>query len=197
MGNMVERILRSYWLFWALLSLPFFWLVYDHFINHARGGKLFYWSGVYGVWLVLAALAITPLARMFRGAVWTRWLVQRRRHIGVAAFAYCALHVAYWLQRTPLVEILQSFVDPLVLFGWIGFFVYVAMAITSNDWSVRRMGGDWKRLQRWVYLATPLALLHWFMAEDFRWTTVIIYGGLLTVIMLLRLVVRRASARNA
>lgn len=194
---MVDRLFRNVWLFWIALSLPMVWLFYDFFINNARGGKLFYWSGVFGIWLALATLAITPLTRMFRGAGWTRWLLQRRRHIGVAAFIYSGLHVAYWLQRTSLVEIAQSFLDPLILFGWIGFLIYAAMSITSNDMSVRKMGTDWKRLQRWVYIATPLALLHWFMAENFNLTTVAIYSGVLVVIGLLRMMFKRPSTRRA
>lgn len=190
-SQLLGRISGNIYVFWFLLTIPLLWLSYHFFILNAPGGLVFYWSGVFGVWFLFASLAITPMVRLFRNAPWNRWLVKRRRYIGVAAFAYCLLHTVYWFLKVTWTRVINSFVDPLVLFGWIGLFIMIAMAATSNDWSVRRMGINWKRLQRWVYLAVPLALLHWFMAERFHLKTVIVYGGILAIIAILRLAVRR------
>ena len=193
----MRRLLNSVWFFWFVLTIPFLWIVYDRLANQAPGGKLFYWTGVFGVWLILASLAVTPLQRIFRGADWTRWLMKRRRYMGVAAFGYSLLHTVYWLQlQKSIGTSIRKFSGAAnsLRLDW-PFSSFVAMAATSNDLSVRGMGPNWKRLQRWVYLAAPLTLLHWFMAEHYRLKTVLIYGGLLAVIFVARLYVRRRRMR--
>ena len=39
--------------------------------------------------------------------------------------------------------------------------IFVPLAITSNDVSVRRLRRLWKRLHRWVYAAALLTFAHW------------------------------------
>lgn len=187
MHKIFNLILGSVWAFWVALTIPLMWLAYEFVIQRSGGGKLFYWSGVFSIWLILAALAVTPHIRLFRTAPWNRWLTVRRRHIGVAAFGYGILHTVYWMQQTTVQGILSSIFEMVTLVGWVALVIFLAMAVTSNDWSVRRMGTGWKTLQRWIYLAAPLALLHWFMAEGYRMKTVIIYGSILIVLMGYRL----------
>lgn len=189
--KLLRQLLDNTWVFWALLALPMVWVIYKRYVFNVPGGHLFYWTGVFGVWFLLASLAITPLKHIFRTAGWVRWLQRRRRYIGLAAFAYSAIHTLYWLQQEKLLQILKGFLEPVILIGWIGFFIFTAMAVTSNDRSVRNMGPGWKRLQRWVYLAAPLTVWHWFMAEAYRFETVFIYGGLLSLILGLRVLLRR------
>lgn len=176
---------------WVLLTLPLVYMAYMHFIVTRPGGWLFYWTGVVSVWFMFLTLAATPASRVFRGAGWARWLVQNRRYFGLAAFGYGLLHTLDWARQENLIGIVGSFTVPLILWGWIGFLIFVAMAITSNDYAVRRMGPGWKRLQRWVYLAAPLIVLHWVMAEAWYLNTALIYGGGLAVLMGLRWYVGR------
>lgn len=176
------------WLFWAALAVPLIGLVADKLINHTPGGRIFYWTGAISAILILTSLSITPLTRMFPGAPWVRWLLRRRRYIGVAGFAYAAAHLAYWMQAAGMHRVLTSVFEPVILLGWVSFAIFAAMAITSNNFSVRRMGPAWKKLQRWVYLAMPIALLHWFMAEGYKLKTMLIYGGVFLVLMGMRVV---------
>ncbi|PWE32977.1 iron reductase [Maritimibacter sp. 55A14] len=197
MDQVFKKFRDNIFLLWLVLAVPLLWLAYEHLFNDMRRGMIFYWTGVFAVWFLLMGLAVTPVQRLFRGRAWPRWFLKRRRYIGVAAFGYTTIHTYIWLMQEPLRGVLLSFTEPLVLFGWIGLFIFAVMAATSNDWSVRRLGPGWKTLQRWVYLAAPLTLLHWFMAEKYRAETVIIYGGLFLIIVLLRLVIRRTPARSA
>ncbi|MEE9428930.1 MAG: ferric reductase-like transmembrane domain-containing protein [Paracoccaceae bacterium] len=192
MKSFSERMLGSIWLFYAFLTVPLVWLTYEFFIVQSGGGKLFRWSGVFCVWLMLGTLAITPFVRMFRTAPWNRWLIVRRRHIGVAAFGYGLLHTVYWIQTKSLHDVLFSVFRPVALIGWLALAVLLAMAVTSNDWSVRRLGIRWKTLQRWIYIGAPLTLWHWFMAEEYRVKTIVIYGGVLVVLFGYRLWQRRS-----
>ncbi len=189
-------LLNSVWLFWGALCIPLGVLIADKFVNGAPGGRFFYWTGALSVIFVLITLSVTPLTRIFRTGAWSLWLTKRRRYFGVAGFAYAAAHTLYWLQQAGMEKILHSFVDLTLVLGWLGFAVFTAMAMTSNDYSVRRLGRTWKTLQSWIYLAMPLALLHWFAAEGFKRDTIYIYGGAFAILMVIRVLVRRRSTET-
>lgn len=157
--NRTVRVLA----FWALLAAPAVLLLAGGFVDLISGGFVFYWSGAISVALVLLALAATPARRIFRGQPWPRWLIRNRRYLGVASFGYAVVHLLLWLRGVTRESFLESFVEFAILVGWISFLIYVLLTLTSNDYSVRRLGPWWKHLHWWVYPATVLALLHWFL----------------------------------
>jgi methionine sulfoxide reductase heme-binding subunit len=139
--------------------------------------------------LLVAALAVTPLRRVFPRAGWAQWLVRRRRDLGVAVFAYAALHLAiYLVRKAPAPElILREALDAGMALGWIAFVLFAVLAATSNDASVRGLGRRWKALHRWVYAAAALTIGHWVMTA-FDPLAGWIYGAVLLALGLLRLV---------
>ena len=191
-----ERAMNNVWLFWFALTLPLIWLVLDKLITGVRLGKMFYWTGVISLILIFICLAITPLRRVFRGASWIRWLASRRRYIGVAGFAYTLIHTLVWIRQIKIERFLESFTEIGLITAWLGFIILIAMAVTSNDLSVRKLGPKWKSLQRWVLVATPLALFHWFIVSNFRLDNIVIYGGAFVLIMLSRVVVNNSTSQN-
>ena len=44
--------------------------------------------------------------------------------------------------------------------------IFVPLAVTSNDSSVRRLKRWWKPIHRWIYLAALLTLLHWVFVHN-------------------------------
>jgi sulfoxide reductase heme-binding subunit YedZ len=84
----------------------------------------------------------------------------------MASFGYAVLHFVFWLVNVNPGNFLRSFVRVDILVGWISFFLMIALAVTSNDKSVRALGPRWKRLQRWVYPSAALAFIHWLMTTD-------------------------------
>ena len=60
------------------------------------------------------------------------------------------------------------------------------MAATSNDWSLRKLRKSWKPVQQIIYVCAPVAILHWFIAVNFRTHTMLVYGRLLFVWALVR-----------
>lgn len=119
--------------------------------------------GLTALQLLLAGLLVTPLRR------WTGVnLIRYRRAIGLLAFLYAALHLLVWLWldlqlRWP--EIGADLVKrPYVIVGMLGFACLVPLAMTSNGWSVRRLGAAaWQRLHRLAYVAVLLAALHYLL----------------------------------
>lgn len=159
-----HRLVDNIFLFWGLLTLPAVYLL----VRAAMVGKsypLLEWTGDVSVWLLIATMMVTPLQMAF-GAL--PWLRVRRRHLGVASFAYGALHLAVWLAHANPTSFLRSFVRPEILPGWIGLIIMAALAAISTDRAVRRLGPRWKAIQRWVYLAALLSLGHWiFTSHDY------------------------------
>jgi sulfoxide reductase heme-binding subunit YedZ len=86
-------------------------------------------------------LIVTPLAMLFPQSGITRWLRRHRRHLGVAAFAYAALHAAFYL--ADLADPGRIVAELPHLYVWTGslaFAIFVPLAATSTDRAVRRMG---------------------------------------------------------
>lgn len=111
---------------------------------------------------LIAALAVTPIRR-FTGIS----LLRFRRAIGLIAFYYVACHLLVWLvlDIRDLGRIWQDIVKrPYITIGMAGFLLLVPLAVTSNNWSVRRLGAAaWKRVHWLAYPATILGAVHFVM----------------------------------
>jgi sulfoxide reductase heme-binding subunit YedZ len=96
-----------------------------------------------------------------------QWLKKNRRYLGVAAFGYALLHTIFYLiDKAGLDPVLSELPRLYIWTGWVAFLIFVPLAITSNDYFVRRMGTWWKWLQRWTYAAAVLTLVHWAAIHD-------------------------------
>jgi len=119
--------------------------------------------GLAALQLLLAGLLVTPLRR------WTGVnLIRYRRAIGLLAFLYAALHLLVWLLLDLQLRWSEIGADlvkrPYVIAGMLGFACLVPLALTSNGWSVRRLGAAaWQRLHRLTYVAALLAALHYLL----------------------------------
>jgi len=119
--------------------------------------------GLAALQLLLAGLLVTPLRR------WTGVnLIRYRRAIGLLAFLYAALHLLVWLLLDLQLRWWEIGADlvkrPYVIAGMLGFACLVPLALTSNGWSVRRLGAAaWQRLHRLTYVAALLAALHYLL----------------------------------
>jgi methionine sulfoxide reductase heme-binding subunit len=129
-------------------------------------------SGEFAARFLIVALMATPLTMVLRGWRWPQWLKRNRRYLGVAAFGYGLLHtILYLIDKATLDSVLSELPRLYIWTGWAAFLIFVPLAITSNDWFVRRMGTWWKWLQRWTYAAAVLTLAHWAVLEDWDGVT--------------------------
>ena len=88
--------------------------------------------------------------------------MRRRRHLGVAAFGYAALHTLYYvIDLGTLSAVIADIAKFCIWTGWLAFIIFVPLAITSNNASIRKMGRSWKTLQRFIYPAAVATLIHW------------------------------------
>jgi sulfoxide reductase heme-binding subunit YedZ len=141
--------------------------------------------GELGLKLIIVGLAITPLCK----AVGLK-LIKFRRAIGVLAFTYVALHLLVWLVLD--VGILsQIWADilkrPYITIGMVGFVVMIPLAVTSNNWSVKRLGVKWRRLHQLTYVAAALGGVHFIMIVKGIQLEPIIYMVIILALLAYRL----------
>ena len=163
-SSMLRRLIDSPWFLWLLLALPAVVTIVRYSTGATFYGEVVHSTGQLSAQLLILTMAVTPLRLMFGRQGWIRWLIQRRRYFGVASFGYAALHTVVYLIRTGAFgDILVEAVEPGLLTGWIALAIFVPLAVTSNDASVRRLRRLWKRLHRWIYAAAVLTFAHWVL----------------------------------
>jgi len=165
-------VLKSTWdhplTFWALLSLPAIPMTLGLTSGAPDAVKtLLHPTGEFAARFMIIAMMITPLMMLFRDASWPRWLMKRRRYLGVAAFFYALAHTVLYLIDEGAIAFTGNEVSKLYIWtGWIAFLIFVPLAVTSTDAWVRRLGRSWKKLQQFVYAAAILTLIHWAALHD-------------------------------
>ncbi len=158
------------WILLALPSVPFTMALVTGTVGPdgtPASEFLLHPTGEFAARFMIIAMILTPMRMLFPGSRFWRWMMQRRRYFGVAAFGYAAFHtVLYIIDMGSLRAILGEAFVLGIWTGWLAMFVFIPLAVTSNDLSVRRMGPYWKPLQRFVYLAAIATLLHWIFVHN-------------------------------
>ncbi|MEP1571714.1 sulfite oxidase heme-binding subunit YedZ [Roseibium album] len=168
-----KTVLNSRIFLWTLLAIPSIPMILA-FANGAvsEDGRpatefLLHPTGEFAARFMIISMIISPFRLMFPKNGFWFWMVRRRRYFGVAAFTYAAFHtVLYLIDMGSLQAVLGEFLAFGIWTGWLAFFIFVPMAVTSNDASVRRLGRFWKPLQRFGYLAAVATLLHWMFVHN-------------------------------
>jgi sulfoxide reductase heme-binding subunit YedZ len=148
-----------------LLLLPLAKAVFEA-NNIAHGARplneLIHRAGFWALVFLGVTLAVTPFRRIFRYAN----LIDVRRMLGVGTFCYIAAHLALFFadQGYSVGKFIHEITHRVYLIvgavAWIGL---AALAATSTDGMVRRLGGmRWRRLHQAVYAIALLALIHYF-----------------------------------
>lgn len=154
-------------LLWILLAAPLAVLTYDYACEASfLFGEVYYGgyvhdTGRWAAWLLLAALAATPLRLTFPGNGFARWYLAQRRYLGVASFAYASAHLIAYLARQDWARIAEDLAQAGFWTGWLAFVIFAALALTSNDFSMRLLRRGWKNLHRLVHGAAILVFAHW------------------------------------
>ncbi|SDW66740.1 sulfoxide reductase heme-binding subunit YedZ [Pseudomonas kuykendallii] len=137
--------------------------------------------------LLLLTLCLSPLQWATR---WSGW-AHIRRQLGLWTFAYACLHLVAYLLFVLGLDFTQLAVElrkrPYIIVGALAWSGLLALALTSNRASMRRLGARWKKLHRLVYAVLGLALLHmlWIVRSDIGlWLVYFSCGALLLALRL-------------
>lgn len=174
----------------AALFVPGLWTALDYALDLLGARPLneaIHQIGLWGYRFLLISLAITPLRRVLQ---WPLLLLVRRM-IGVAAFAYIAIHFTLYTadQMFDLSKVGSEIVLRFYLaIGFTALLGLATLAVTSTDAMVRRLGGfRWSRVHQTVYAIGILATLHYFMQSKLEVYEPTVMAGLFVWMMLYRL----------
>jgi sulfoxide reductase heme-binding subunit YedZ len=178
----------------AFLAVPLV-LAAHTFLTEGLGARpindLIHRAGYWALIFLLVTLAVRPLVQV------TRWnaVMDVRRMLGVGAFAYAATHILLFAadQMFDLWKVGSEIVLRLYLtIGFIALIGLTALAATSTDRMVQRLGGRrWQRLHQIVFGIALLALIHFFQQTKADVWVPTFAAGLFVWLMGYRLMVRR------
>ena len=178
------RLVKPSIFFMALI--PFIWLLLKVFQNDLGpdpAQALSIETGEWALRFLLLTLAITPFRQIFRVAE----IARLRRMIGLFAFFYASIHFLSWMAFIlgfRWLAIAEELVErPYITVGFLAYAILFLLGVTSTNSMVRRLGKNWKRLHKFVYAASILAIVHllWILRTDV--TEAVIYGVLLAILL--------------
>lgn len=165
--SIVDRINKTArriptWVVYLLYILPapyFFYLALTGGLGPNPVKALEQEYGGIALQLLIIGLCITPMRRFFGIN-----LIKFRRTLGVLAFTYVTFHLLVWavLDVQTADRVIADIIKrPYVTIGMAGFVVLVPLAMTSNNWSLRKLGPKWRQLHKLTYVAVILGGVHY------------------------------------
>jgi sulfoxide reductase heme-binding subunit YedZ len=211
LNKLLGNILASRWtkmIVFAACLIPFLLLAWPFYKLLTTGNApeltanpveyITHYTGTWTIRFLLITLSITPLRKIFNQPR----LVRYRRMLGLFAFFYVCLHFMTWFILDKSFNFSDMWADVLkrrfITVGMLGFAMLLPLAITSTAGWVRRLGfGNWQRLHRLIYFAALAGVIHymWLVKSDERLP--LMYGAMLTVLMLYRLFIWKQTPRRA
>jgi sulfoxide reductase heme-binding subunit YedZ len=186
-------LLRSRWskpvVFLACL-LPIVLLGFEAFKTGLGANPIEFITHFTGNWtlrFLLITLAISPARRILHQPD----LIRFRRMLGLWAFFYGCLHLMTWMWLDKFFEPEEMWADVVkrrfITAGMTAFVLMVPLALTSTTGWIRRLGRNWARLHRLIYLSALAGVIHywWLVKSDIRLP--LLYGVILVLLLALRL----------
>lgn len=188
-----------------VLAVPLGLLAYDFFLEIYAPGTVFgadpaeeivRYLGEWAIRMLLATLAVSPLSRLLKRPR----LVRFRRMFGLFAFTYVVLHFTAYLALLAgfdMTAFIADFVKrPYITVGITGLICLVPLAVTSTRGWQRRLGRNWRKLHRLVYVVGVLGCVHLTWLSKGGYAEALLYSAILTVLLGERIVRISLRARG-
>ncbi len=193
MNNIIDRINGvarriPTWAVYILYLLPapyYFYLALTGGLGPDPVKPLEHEYGQIALQLLIIGLCITPLRQYFGLN-----LIKFRRTFGVLAFTYVTLHLLVWafLDVQTVDRVIADIIKrPYITIGMAGFLLLVPLAITSNNWSVRKLGPKWRKLHKLTYAAVILGGVHFIWLVKGIQLEPLVYMAVILALLALRL----------
>lgn len=174
----------------AALLLWRVWAAYQGDLN-ALGANpvetLLHETGEDALGLLIASLTVTPIRRIFG---WNK-IQKVRRMLGVWAFFYALSHFSIYVifdQIGDVNAILEDVLKRKFIFaGMLAFTILLALAITSTNGMIRRLGRNWNRLHKLVYVAVIAAVVHFVWGQKADIEEPLMWAGWVAALLAVRL----------
>ncbi|MFT7044406.1 MAG: sulfoxide reductase heme-binding subunit YedZ [Candidatus Azotimanducaceae bacterium] len=187
----------------AVSALPAAYLIWQVYLLTAGQGNtlgadpakaIVFFNGDWALRFMLLTLAVTPLRKL------TGWppLARLRRMLGLFAFTYATLHFAAFtvlILELRLQDLGAELVErPYILLGFVAWLGLVPLAVTSNQYMLRRLKQRWKKLHLLVFPVVIIQLAHLFWLTRTDYTEPLAYSVVVVLLLGYRLVNRAQSA---
>ncbi|MBZ7921276.1 protein-methionine-sulfoxide reductase heme-binding subunit MsrQ [Ensifer adhaerens] len=180
----------SVWALYGFGLVPAGYAFYLGATGQLPGNPVKEFEHLLGLWALrylVATLAITPIRDLF-GINWLRY----RRALGLLAFYYVLMHFLAYMLLDQVLNVPAILADiarrPFITIGMAAFVMLIPLAVTSNNWSIRKLGTRWNTLHRLAYLIAAAGALHFSMSVKVVGPEQMLYLGLVTVLLVWRLV---------
>ncbi len=177
-------------LLFSVSLIPFGVLIYNGFRDNLTANPIEYithYTGDWTLYFLLITLSITPLRNLTGKLIFTCF----RRMLGLFAFFYACLHfLTYFVldQYFDFNAIIEDIIDrPYITVGFTAFVLLIPLAVTSTKKMISRLGSNWQRLHKLIYVITTLAILHYLWLVKADTTLPITFALIFSVLMTLRL----------
>jgi len=157
-----------------------------------------HFTGDWTLRFLLITLSITPLRKLLN----LPDLIRFRRILGLFAFFYVCLHFLTYIGPDQAFDLGGMWKDVAkrryITVGFTGFVLLIPLALTSTKGWIRRLGGKrWQALHRLIYITALCGVIHyyWLVKSDHRLP--LLYGAILSILLLYRLAASLLKARPA
>lgn len=188
-----RQLLWAKWMVFGLSLLPLLRLMALGLQDRLSANPIEFITRATGDWalyFLCLTLAVTPLRRL----TGLNALIRFRRMLGLFTFFYASLHFLTFIWFDHFFDLAEMVSDilkrPFIAMGFSAFVLLVPLALTSNDFMLRKLGRRWSVLHRLIYLIAILALLHfwWMRAGKHNFAEPLVIGAVVAVLLVLRLI---------
>jgi sulfoxide reductase heme-binding subunit YedZ len=174
---------------------PLVWIVYKTLTNQLGADPaktIVLFTGEWAIYFLFFTLAVTPLRRLITFSKFQfRWLQVHRRMLGLFTLFYALLHVISFLVFILGLDFSRfgkELVErPYILVTIPAVVLLIALGITSTQAMMRRLGKNWIKLHKSIYLIAILAWVHVFMQVRSSYFESVLFGVILLLLLLPRL----------
>jgi len=144
-------------------------------------------SGKFAIWVFWAIAAAGILQRFqVKGGLQKiqLFLMKYRRYLGIIMFNFSFIHFM-WMRGFSMIQNgIPAMVPLYQIFGTISFILLIPLVLTSNNYSVKKLGKFWKKLHYLVYPVMFLLVFHTALqGQDYA----LIYGLPSAIILAIQL----------
>lgn len=151
--------------------------------------------GIWALRFLCIGLLVTPMRDLFNIN-----LIAYRRALGLIAFYYVLAHFTVYLvlDRGLILSSIAGDIlkRPYIMLGMAGLLMLIPLALTSNRWSIRKLGSRWNTLHKLVYLVLIVGVLHFVLARKSITLELVFYITTMVVLLGYRLVRPTIMARK-
>ena len=170
--------------------LPLLWLIYATIqgkLSADPAKDIQHFTGLMALKLLLATLAVAPLARYARQPL----LMHTRRMLGVWCFTWSTLHLMSYsvleLGISNFNLLGQELVTrPYLTIGIISWVILFALTLTSTQAAMKCLGARWQKLHNSVYLVLILVPIHFILSVKILSPQPLLYALAALILLALR-----------